>query len=97
VLGSNAIFVFTGVPGRKPPNSIDTDLLMRNLVLKNQVVLGTVNASQSAFENAVSDLGAFQQRWPTAVRSLISGRYEAEQYRDVLLGDVSGTKNVIRF
>jgi threonine dehydrogenase-like Zn-dependent dehydrogenase len=97
VLGSNAIFVFTGVPGRKAPNSIDTDLLMRNLVLKNQVVLGTVNASRSAFENAIRDVAVFLRRWPTAVRSVITGRYDALQYRDVLLGGVSGTKSVIRF
>jgi threonine dehydrogenase-like Zn-dependent dehydrogenase len=44
VLGTNGIFVFTGVPGRKTPVEVDTDLLMRNLVLKNQVVFGTVNA-----------------------------------------------------
>jgi threonine dehydrogenase-like Zn-dependent dehydrogenase len=97
VLGSNAIFVFTGVPGRKPPNSIDTDLLMRNLVLKNQVVLGTVNAGRSAFESAIRDIGIFVQRWPDAVRLIISGRYPVEQCREVLLGGVSGTKNVIRF
>jgi threonine dehydrogenase-like Zn-dependent dehydrogenase len=97
VLGPNAVFVFTGVPGRKPPNSIDTDLLMRNLVLKNQVVLGTVNAGRSAFESAIRDLGVFVQRWPDAVRLVISGRYPVEQYRDVLLGGVTGTKSVIRF
>jgi threonine dehydrogenase-like Zn-dependent dehydrogenase len=97
VLGSNAVFVFTGVPGRKPPNSIDTDLLMRNLVLKNQVILGTVNASRSAFENAIRDVGVFLRRWPTALRSVISGRYAVEQYGDVLLGGVTGTKSVIHF
>ena len=37
-LGTNGIFVFTGVPGRKAPIEVDTDLIMRNLVLKNQVV-----------------------------------------------------------
>src|SRR5262249_18464961 len=42
-LGPNSVFVFTGVPGRKAPVSVDTDLLMRNLVLKNQIVYGTVN------------------------------------------------------
>ena len=36
-LGTNGIFVFTGVPGRKMPIQVDTDLLMRNIVLNNQV------------------------------------------------------------
>ena len=34
VLGVNGVFIFTGVPGRKEPIPIDTDLLMRNMVLK---------------------------------------------------------------
>src|SRR5262249_25663886 len=49
VLGVNGVFVFTGVPGRKGPISVDADLLMRNLVLKNQLVFGTVNAGGDAF------------------------------------------------
>ncbi|HEX8702795.1 MAG TPA: glucose 1-dehydrogenase, partial [Myxococcaceae bacterium] len=53
VLGTNGIFVFTGVPGRKAPVPVDTDSLMRSLVLKNQVALGTVNADKGAFDAAI--------------------------------------------
>ncbi|HKY06816.1 MAG TPA: glucose 1-dehydrogenase, partial [Candidatus Binatia bacterium] len=67
-LATNGIFVFTGVPGRKAPVEIDTDLMMRNLVLKNQVVFGTVNAGRDAFEASIRDLGVFFDRWPEAVR-----------------------------
>jgi threonine dehydrogenase-like Zn-dependent dehydrogenase len=95
VLGTNGIFVFTGVPGRKAPIEIDTDLIMRNLVLKNQVVFGTVNAGREGFETAIRDVGVFLQRWPAAVRALITGRYPIEAYRDLLLGRTSGIKNVI--
>jgi threonine dehydrogenase-like Zn-dependent dehydrogenase len=97
VLGTNGIFVFTGVPGRRGPVEIDTDLLMRNLVLKNQVVLGTVNASRGAFEAAIADLGAFMERWPEAVRAIISGRFPVERHRDLLLGPPDGIKNVLTF
>jgi len=95
-LGTNGIFVFTGVPGRKAPVEIDTDLVMRNLVLKNQVVFGTVNAGRDAFEAAIRDLAIFAQRWPEGVRSLITGRFPMEAYRELLLGSSSGIKNVIR-
>jgi glucose 1-dehydrogenase len=97
VLGTNAIFIFTGVPGRKAPIPIDTELIMRNLVLKNQVVFGTVNANRDAFENAVRDLQLFSERWPGAVRQLISGRFPLSAYQDLLLGKASGIKNVITF
>src|SRR5262249_25116751 len=95
VLGTNAAFVFTGVPGRNAPIEVDTDLMMRNLVLKNQVVLGTVNAGRDAFEGAIRDLGTFVEHWPAAVRSLITGRYAIEQHRDLLLGKAGGIKNVV--
>jgi glucose 1-dehydrogenase len=95
-LGTNGIFVFTGVPGRKGPIEVDTDLMMRNLVLKNQVVFGTVNAGRDSFENSIRDVGVFTKRWPDAVKSLITGRFPMEDYRDLLLGRSSGIKNVIK-
>jgi threonine dehydrogenase-like Zn-dependent dehydrogenase len=95
-LGTNGIFVFTGVPGRKAPIEIDTDLVMRDLVLKNQVVFGTVNAGRDSFEAAIRDIGVFSKRWPEAVKSLISGRFPMEAYDDLLLGRISGIKNVIK-
>lgn len=95
-LGPNGVFVFTGVPGRKGPNPVDTDLLMRNIVLRNQLVLGTVNAGPDAFENAISALGEFEKRWPVALGSLITGRYPMEKARELLTGSSGGIKDVIQ-
>ena len=97
VLGTNGVFIFTGVPGRKGPIELDADLIMRNLVLKNQVVYGTVNAGRNAFEVASGDLALFMQRWPQAVRSLITGRHSIDAACGLLLGESSGIKNVITF
>jgi threonine dehydrogenase-like Zn-dependent dehydrogenase len=97
VLGTNGIFVFTGVPGRKAPIEVDTDVIMRNLVLKNQVVFGTVNAGVEAFEAAIRDVALFDERWPAAIRALITGRYPVEGYRDFLIGPAQGIKNVLTF
>jgi len=95
VLGTNGVFVFTGVPARKGPISIEADLLMRSIVLKNQVVVGSVNAGRVDFENAVSDLVMFLERWPSAVRTMISGRYPMEQAEGLLTNRVEGIKNVL--
>jgi threonine dehydrogenase-like Zn-dependent dehydrogenase len=97
VLGTNGIFIFTGVPGRKAAIEVDTDVIMRNLVLKNQVVFGTVNAGVEAFEAAIRDVALFQERWPAAVRALITGRYPVEAHRDLLVGPALGIKNVLAF
>jgi threonine dehydrogenase-like Zn-dependent dehydrogenase len=95
VLGTNGIFVFTGIPAPRPPIPVDADIIMRNLVLKNQLVLGTVNADKGAFQNAIRDLGVFSKRWPAELRALITGRYKIENFRELLIGERGGIKNVI--
>jgi glucose 1-dehydrogenase len=94
-LGANGIFVLTGVPGKDQDVDLDTCLIMKNLVLKNQIVLGTVNAALDAFQAAIRDLAAFHQRWPAAVRALITGRYPIEAFGDLVFGKTHGIKNVI--
>lgn len=95
-LGTNGIFVFTGVPGRRAPVEVDTDLLMRNLVLQNQVVLGSVNASRADFEAAIRDLALFKERWPQALAALITGRFPIDAYAGQLLEQPpDAIKNVI--
>jgi threonine dehydrogenase-like Zn-dependent dehydrogenase len=94
-LGSNGIFVFTGVPRGEKPIEIDTERIMYNLVLKNQVLLGTVNAGPLAFDNAVRDLGVFNKRWPQALRAMITGHYPLEAFHDPVMGTAGGIKNVI--
>jgi threonine dehydrogenase-like Zn-dependent dehydrogenase len=94
VLGTNGVFVFTGVPGRKAPIEVDTDRLMRNLVLRNQVVFGSVNAGKGAFEAAIGHLDEFHRRWPDAVTSLIS-HHPMEAYEELLAGRTGGIKQVV--
>src|SRR5947209_4471621 len=97
VLGINGIFVLTGVPGLQAFIEADPARLMRDMVLKNQVLLGTVNAGPEAFASALRDLDVFSRRWPAAVRTLIAGRYPPEQAFELILGRPTGIKSVIAF
>jgi glucose 1-dehydrogenase len=94
-LGSNGIYVFTGVPRGQAPIVFDTERIMHNMVLKNQVVLGVVNAGPEAFDNAVRDIGVFAARWPQALRAMITGRFPMEAFHDPVMGKAGGIKNVI--
>jgi len=97
VLGTNGIFVLTGVPGLQAFVEADPASLMRDMVLKNQVLLGTVNAGADAFASALADLEEFRRRWPAVVGALIAGRYPPEQAPDLILGRPAGIKSVIAF
>ncbi len=95
VLGTNGVYIFTGVPGRKGPIELDTDTIMRNLVLKNQVVFGSVNAGRDAYTGAIEDLAKFEQHWPGAAASLITGRYPITDASKLACQGVGGIKNVV--
>jgi glucose 1-dehydrogenase len=97
VLGTNGIFVLTGVPGLQAFVEADPARLMRTMVLKNQVLLGTVNAGPDDFAAALADLGRFRRRWPAVTATLIAGRYPPEQAPDLILGRPAGIKSVIAF
>lgn len=94
VLGTNGMFILTGVPGQHGPVGVDTDRIMRDLVLKNQCVLGTVNAGKDAFQKAVADLASFDAAWPDAVKSLITGRFPLEKFAEPIRTQM-GIKNII--
>jgi glucose 1-dehydrogenase len=96
-LGINGIFVLTGVPGLQAFIEANPARLMREMVLKNQVLLGTVNAGAEAFASAIGELEIFINRWPAAVSTLIAGRYSPEQAFELILGRPRGIKSVITF
>jgi threonine dehydrogenase-like Zn-dependent dehydrogenase len=97
VLGTNGIYVLTGVPGPQAFIEADPARRMRDMVLKNQVLLGTVNAGLDAFASALRDLDLFRQRWPAVVQTLIAGRYPPEQAPELILDRPAGIKSVITF
>ena len=95
-LGPNGTAVLKGVPGLGPERAIDIDRLLRGLVLKNQVVVGTVNAGRSDYFDAMHLLEGLVVRFPESVRTLITGRYPLEAAPE-LLSKSEGIKDVVRF
>jgi len=95
VLGMNGAFIFTGIPGPHAPIPVQGDATMKNIVLKNQVMIGTVNADRAAFESAIANLGIFMKRWPDSVRAVITGRHGIDDFEKLLLGKAVGIKNII--
>jgi threonine dehydrogenase-like Zn-dependent dehydrogenase len=93
-LAANGVCILSGVPAAKKPIEIGLDGIMRDIVLKNQVLFGTVNASRAAFEAAVQKLEQFMTLFPDAVRSLITERVQLDEAPRVLSRS-GGIKQVI--
>jgi glucose 1-dehydrogenase len=93
-LAPNGVCVFSGLPMGDKPTTLNLDGIMRNIVLENQMILGTVNASRAAFEAAVGYLGQFMTLFPESVRKLITDRVSLEEAPE-LLRTPGGIKQVL--
>jgi threonine dehydrogenase-like Zn-dependent dehydrogenase len=96
-LGPNGIYVLTGVPGKQTLIEADPAALFREMVLKNQVVLGTVNAGPQAFAAAIADLQLFHLRWPDAVNTLMDERTPIGDAVERIIDRPVGIKTIISF
>jgi threonine dehydrogenase-like Zn-dependent dehydrogenase len=74
-LGQNGVYVLTGIPAGDRPLQIQGSELIRRLVLGNQVMIGSVNASRDHFQMAIDDLQHAWLQWRDHVEKLISHRY----------------------
>ncbi len=83
-LGINGVYVLTGIPGGDRPLQLDGAALMRQLVLRNQVMIGSVNASKKHFEMAVEDLGKAYKTWGKTMEQLITHVVPYANFADVL-------------
>lgn len=96
-LGPNGIYVLTGVPSKQTLIEADPAALFREVVLKNQVVLGTVNAGSQAFAAAIADLQTFHLRWPDAVSALMDERTPIDRAVQRILDRPASIKSIISF
>ena len=89
-LAANGVYVLTGVPGKGDEISVKGSKLMRQFVLENQVLLGSVNAGHIHFEKAVADLEAARKKWPGEIEKLITSRTPCAQFQNVLFKHPQG-------
>jgi threonine dehydrogenase-like Zn-dependent dehydrogenase len=83
-LASDGIYVLTGIPGGDRPLEIPGASLVRQLVLRNQVMLGSVNAARGHFQMAVDDLAHAHLRWGDHLQKLITHRYPYTDFEAAL-------------
>jgi glucose 1-dehydrogenase len=81
LLHRNGVLVLTGIPdAQEAPTSVEAGRLLRNVVLENQAVIGSVNANRSYFEAGLRDLTMFEERWPSALGAIITARRPVAEF-----------------
>jgi len=79
-LALNGIYVLTGIPGGDRPLQIPGAELIRQLVLDNQVMLGSVNAARGHFQMGADDLAQAHLLWGPQIAGLITNRHSPDQF-----------------
>jgi glucose 1-dehydrogenase len=80
-LSVNGVYVLTGIPGGDRPVQVRGADMMRQMVLNNQVMVGSVNASRDHFRMAVKDLETAELKWPGHAAGLITNRHPYKDYK----------------
>jgi threonine dehydrogenase-like Zn-dependent dehydrogenase len=83
-LGESGVYVLTGIPGGTRPSQVPAAALIRKLVLYNQAMVGSVNASRDHFQMAVDDLAQARLRWSGHLEKLITRRYRIGELEQAL-------------
>lgn len=97
-LGVNGAYVITGIPPADREVALKGGELMQQLVLNNQVILGTVNASKAHNEQALRDLQACRERFGDAIDRVITHVVPYSDFANVILESTPGEiKTVLDF
>jgi len=94
-LHPNGVVALTGIPAENAPAEINVGRYLREMVLKNQVVFGTVNAGRRDYMAAIQQLEQFMILFPESVRKLITGRHPLGE-ASRMLTHREGIKNVVQ-
>lgn len=84
-LGTNGLYVLTGIPGGDRPIQIQGAEIVRRLVLNNQDMIGSVNASKAHYGMAVEDLSRSRQAYGTAIDKVITQRIPYSNFQDAFM------------
>lgn len=83
-LGINGVYVITGIPPADRLVAFTGGELMQQLVLNNQVLLGSVNASKEHNEMALRDLQASRVHWGDAIDRVITHVVPYSDFQNVI-------------
>jgi threonine dehydrogenase-like Zn-dependent dehydrogenase len=94
MLRANGVLALTGVPSDAATAELSVGRALRDLVLRNEVVFGTVNAGRRDHLSAIQHLEQFMVLFPESVRQLITHRVPLEEAPQILMKK-QGIKNVV--
>jgi threonine dehydrogenase-like Zn-dependent dehydrogenase len=95
LVATNGALLLTSVTGGTQTLEVPTDVINQNLVLRNVLVLGIVNAKAEDFRSGIADLSEAERRWPGFLAALITRRVTLADAAGALRHDPAEIKTVV--
>jgi glucose 1-dehydrogenase len=83
-LRSSGVMAILGVVSNREAMPVAMGALATRIMINNQVLFGSVNSNRRDFEQAVTDLGEMERRWPGLIAAMFTRRAAFERFADVL-------------
>jgi threonine dehydrogenase-like Zn-dependent dehydrogenase len=83
-VGINGVYVLTGIPSAERPVCILGGELMQRMVLLNQIMLGSVNASKNHYLQAVEELGKIKKAFPETIKKIITEKADYKNFNETI-------------
>jgi threonine dehydrogenase-like Zn-dependent dehydrogenase len=94
ILGGNGVLVLLSLTGGDRTLTVTADLINREFVLGNKLMVGSVNSHQTDFTAGVGHLAHFENLWPGLTGRLITTRLNGLE-EGVRIRDAGGIKAVV--
>lgn len=95
IMGRNGVLCLLSVTGGDTVNPEPTDRINQKIVLGNQVVFGSVNASPRHFKQGVKDFVAINKKWPGVMNRLLTDRIPWIDHKKWFMERGTGIKSTL--
>ena len=95
VLSPNGVLCLLSVTGAHLDETEPISAINQELVLRNNVVFGSVNANPRHFKAGARDFVDIERKWPGVLQKMITRRLPMGNFADWFSGKVKGIKTVL--
>lgn len=96
-LNTNGVLSLTSITGDCQPASVDISKINLDLVLKNNLIVGVVNANRQDYLKGVKRFDDFENNWPGLTPKLLTRQTGLADYKDAFKKTSDDIKSVIEF
>ncbi len=95
ILSPNGVLCLLSVTGGHVEQQEPIDIINQDLVLKNNVVFGSVNANPRHFKMGAREFVEIDQKWPGVLKQILTTRLPMSDFKNWFDGKVTGIKTTL--